>query len=132
MSERIQEIIKELRSMQNAAQVVLDSGFGTHEGEHDTVYRKRRNLAKDAADIIESLQRERQERENPKPLTVERMREIVLNHEDITRSECPSYHDVIAWQPLPEPYNPDHIREATKKVDQFREPTEIMQEDANG
>lgn len=55
MSERIQEIIKELRSMQNAAQVVLDSGFGTHEGEHDTIYRKRRNLAKDAADIIERM-----------------------------------------------------------------------------
>lgn len=24
---------------------------------------------------------------------------------------------VLAWQPLPEPYNPDHIREATKKVE---------------
>lgn len=71
MSERIQEIIKELRSMQNAAQVVLDSGFGTHEGEHDTVYRKRRNLAKDAADIIETLLRETE----PNPLTVEQIKE---------------------------------------------------------
>ena len=36
---------------------------------------------------------------------------------------------VIAWQSYPEPYNPDHIRDATKKVDQFREPTKMMQND---
>ena len=27
------------------------------------------------------------------------------------------WQKVLAWQPLPDPYNPDHIREATKKVD---------------
>ena len=37
--------------------------------------------------------------------------------------------EVIAWQPIPEPYNPDHIRDTTKKVDQFREPTKMMQEE---
>ena len=36
---------------------------------------------------------------------------------------------VLAWQPLPDPYNPDHIRDTTKKVDQFREPTKMMQND---
>ena len=42
------------------------------------------------------------------------------------------YHNVIAWMPTenqPDPYNPDHIRDTTKKVDQFREPTKMMQED---
>lgn len=40
------------------------------------------------------------------------------------------YYFVIAWQPLPAPYNPDHNANA----DQFREPTKMMQDhfvDAN-
>ena len=36
---------------------------------------------------------------------------------------------VAMWMPCPEFYNPDHIRDATKKVDQFREPTKMMQND---
>ncbi|MPM41682.1 hypothetical protein SDC9_88338 [bioreactor metagenome] len=27
------------------------------------------------------------------------------------------FETVLAWQPLPEPYNPDHIRDTTKKVE---------------
>lgn len=39
---------------------------------------------------------------------------------------CPYSEHIIAWMPKPEPYNPDHD---TKKVDQFREPTKMMQEE---
>jgi hypothetical protein len=34
---------------------------------------------------------------------------------------------VLAWQPLPDPYNNDHIRDTTKKVDQLRDPTKMME-----
>jgi phosphopentomutase len=51
------EIVRALRSMQTSAQVVLDSGFGTREGECDVVYRNRRDLAKNAADRLESQER---------------------------------------------------------------------------
>ena len=48
------EIVKMLRTIENAAQVVLDGGFGTRDGENDIVYRTRRNTAKFAADRLES------------------------------------------------------------------------------
>jgi len=38
-----------------------------------------------------------------------------------------SGYQIIAWIPRPTPYNPDHIPDATKKVDQFREPTQMME-----
>lgn len=38
------------------------------------------------------------------------------------------YERVLAWQPLPEPYNPDHFVDANKKADQFREPTKMIKD----
>lgn len=47
------ELVNDLRKIQDSAQVVLDSGFGTHAGEQDMTYRKRRDLAKNVADRLE-------------------------------------------------------------------------------
>ena len=46
-----------------------------------------------------------------------------IEHGYYNRPNC-----VIAWQPLPDPYNTDHMRDTTKKVDQFREPTKMMED----
>lgn len=34
---------------------------------------------------------------------------------------------ITAWMPKPKPYSHDHIPDATKKVDQLREPTKMME-----
>ena len=47
-------IVRMLRKIQNSAQVVLDSGFGTRDGECNMVYRDRRDNMKLAADRLES------------------------------------------------------------------------------
>lgn len=39
------EAIKKLKSMRDSAIVVLDSGFGTHPGENNRIYRERKELA---------------------------------------------------------------------------------------
>ena len=36
---------------------------------------------------------------------------------------------IIAWRDMPATYNPDHMRDTTKKVDQFREPTKMIEAD---
>ena len=61
-----------------------------------------------------------------KDLPSEREERVQWKTDDMTDNYA---IDVLAWQPLPDPYNPDHIRDTTKKVDQFREPTKMMQEE---
>ena len=114
------QIVSELRKMENSAQVVLDGGFGTREGEHDLIYRKRRDIAKGAADLIESIQREQgpepitdrsSYREyNKKPIWV-RMKNgfvwcgVMWFNESMNRFAVSSYHSTV-WLPAigePEP-----------------------------
>jgi hypothetical protein len=119
------EIVRALRSMQTSAQVVLDSGFGTREGECDVVYRNRRDLAKNAADRLESQERNietlrafheryaeqtskkyveeicaltaraEQERLNPQPLTLDEMNAI--DNEPLYILHVDSISNGAAW-----------------------------------
>lgn len=54
-SEVIRKAIRHFQNMKNEAVVVLDSGFGTHPGESDSVYRNRKKYAELA---IEALQKQ--------------------------------------------------------------------------
>jgi hypothetical protein len=97
------EIVRELRKMQNAAQVVLDSGFGTREGESNMLYIKRKAMAKNAADRLESQERTiaaltaraEQERLNPQPLTLDEMNAI--DNEPLYILHVDSISNGAAW-----------------------------------
>lgn len=64
-----EEAIKRFEKQLTEAMVVLDSGFGTRPGESDLLYRKRKEMAEIALQAL----REQEERENPKPLTIEEL-----------------------------------------------------------
>ena len=67
-----EEAIKRFENQLKAAIVVLDSGFGTHPGENDRLYRERKEMAQLAIAAL----REQEERENPKPLTMDELRQM--------------------------------------------------------
>ena len=52
-SEAIKKAIRYFECMKNDAVVVLDSGFGTHPGEPDLVYRNRKMYAELAINALE-------------------------------------------------------------------------------
>ena len=52
-SEAIKKAIRHFECMKNDAVVVLDSGFGTHLGESDLVYRNRKMYAELAINALE-------------------------------------------------------------------------------
>ena len=52
-SESIKKAIRHFECMKNDAVVVLDSGFGTHLGESDLVYRNRKMYAELAINSLE-------------------------------------------------------------------------------
>ena len=52
-SVAIKKAIRHFECMKNAAVVVLDSGFGTHPGELDLVYRNRKMYAELAINALE-------------------------------------------------------------------------------
>lgn len=52
-SEAIKKAIGHFECMKNDAVVVLDSGFGTHPGESDLVYRNRKMYAELAINALE-------------------------------------------------------------------------------
>ena len=52
-SEAIKKAIRHFECMKNDAVVVLDSGFGTHPGESDLVYRNRKMYAELAIKALE-------------------------------------------------------------------------------
>lgn len=51
--EAIEKAIRHFECVRDDAQVVLDSGFGTHEGESDLVYRNRKMYAELAIEALE-------------------------------------------------------------------------------
>ncbi len=67
-----EEAIVEFEKQLHSAVVVLDSGFGTHPGENDRIYRKRKEMA----EIALSALRAQQEAENQKSLTLDELREM--------------------------------------------------------
>ena len=52
-NEAIKKAIRHFECMKNDAVVVLDSGFGTHPGESDLVYRNRKMYAELAIQALE-------------------------------------------------------------------------------
>ena len=52
-NEAIKKAIRHFECMKNDAVVVLDSGFGTHPGESDLVYRNRKMYAELAINALE-------------------------------------------------------------------------------
>ena len=52
-NEAIKKAIRYFECMKNDAVVVLDSGFGTHPGESDLVYRNRKMYAELAINALE-------------------------------------------------------------------------------
>ena len=51
--EAIKKAIRHFECMRNDAVVILDSGFGTHPGESDLVYRNRKMYAELAINALE-------------------------------------------------------------------------------
>lgn len=72
MSMTRAEAISRFEKQLHDAMVVLDSGFGTRPGEHDLLYRKRKEMAEIALQAL----REQEARENPEPLTIEELRRM--------------------------------------------------------
>lgn len=72
MSITREEAIRRFEKQLTDARCVLDSGFGTNPGESDTLYRKRKEMAEIALQAL----REQEEREDPKPLTIEELQQM--------------------------------------------------------
>lgn len=53
MQKKIKKAIRHFECVKNDAVAVLDSGFGTHPGESDTVYRNRKMYAELAIYALE-------------------------------------------------------------------------------
>lgn len=70
--DAIKKAIRHFECMKNDAVVVLDSGFGTHKGESDLIYRKRKMYAELA---IKALEKQIAR----KPIT----------YNDTNRADCP-------------------------------------------
>ena len=51
--QEVKKAIRHFECMKNDAVVVLDSGFGTHKGESDLVYRNRKMYAELAIEALE-------------------------------------------------------------------------------
>lgn len=119
----IEKAIRHFRCMADDARIVLDSGFGTHPGECDLLYRNRKLYAELAIAALEEQQRRRW-------IPVEeRLPEEVDERQDILillssgRMVVANYvktankgriffdgYDMfypVAWQLLPEPYRPE-------------------------
>ncbi len=82
----IEEAVIAFENQLHSAVAMLDSGFGTHPGENDSIYSDRKEIAemlfatlrdrKEMAEIALAALRAQQEREAPKPLTLEELREM--------------------------------------------------------
>ena len=66
---KVKEAIVLFEKQLKAAQVVLDSGFGTHPGEHDFLYRRRKEMAEIALAALRPAAADQ-------PLTLEQLREM--------------------------------------------------------
>ena len=66
---KVKEAIVLFEKQLKAAQVVLDSGFGTHPGEHDFLYRQRKEMAEIALAALRPAAADQ-------PLTLEQLREM--------------------------------------------------------
>lgn len=73
-----EEAIKRFENQLKGAIAVLDSGFGTRQGESDRLYRERKEMAQFALAALW----EQEKRENEKPLTLDELY-AVRNREPI-------------------------------------------------
>ena len=73
-SEAIKKAIRYFECMKNDAVVVLDSGFGTHPGESDLVYRNRKMYAELAINALE-----KQISKKPSPIDYKKYIDVVKN-----------------------------------------------------
>ena len=119
----IEKAIRHFRCMADDARIVLDSGFGTHPGERDLLYRNRKLYAELAIAALEEQQRRRwipvEERlpeevdERQDILILLSSGRIVVANYVKTANKGRIFFDgydmfrPVAWQPLPEPYRPE-------------------------
>ena len=119
----IEKAIRHFRCMADDARIVLDSGFGTHPGERDLLYRNRKLYAELAIAALEEQQRRRWiPVEERLPEEVDERQDILIllssgrmvvanyvktaNKGKIFFDGYDMFHPV-AWQSLPEPYRPE-------------------------
>lgn len=90
-SEAIKKAIRHFECMKNDAVVVLDSGFGTHPGESDLVYRNRKMYAELAINALE-----KQIPKKPTPIDYEKYMDTVKNALFLKESYwCPNCNHVV-------------------------------------
>ena len=90
-SEAINKAIRHFECMKNDAVVVLDSGFGTHPGESDLVYRNRKMYAELAINALE-----KQIPKKPTPIDYEKYMDTVKNALFLKGSYwCPNCNHVV-------------------------------------
>lgn len=80
--EAIEKAIRYFECVRDDAQVVLDSGFGTHKGESDLVYRNRKMYAELA---IEALEKQTKYRN--------RIKDLITTIENICKDSCDRHSD---------------------------------------
>lgn len=90
-NEAIKKAIRYFECMKNDAVVVLDSGFGTHPGESDLVYRNRKMYAELAIQALE-----KQIPKKPTPIEYEKYMDTVKNALFLKGSYwCPNCNHVV-------------------------------------
>ena len=80
-----EEAIDIFEKQLTAAQVVLDSGFGSNPGENDFLYRRRKDMAEIALAALRPVSREQ----------VERMKGVWIFNDDWWEFQCSKCHKGI-------------------------------------
>ena len=126
----IDKAIKHFKCVRDGAMVVLNTGFGTHEGEHDTVYRNRIKYADMAISALEHDRwipvTERLPENKINPMTHDAYEyQCTANFGDETDVRCYKFWNghwwhgsgnvdeyVTAWKERSEPYHPQELKYA--------------------
>ena len=106
-SEAIKKAIRHFEYMKNDAVVVLDSGFGTHPGESDLVYRNRKMYAELAINALE--------KQIPKkPRKTDSYRGVLKR---VYAYACPTCHNVCLEKYMNERQNTTFCWDCGQKLD---------------
>lgn len=81
----IEEAIREFEKQLHSAVVVLDSGFGTHPGESDRVYRKRKAMAEVALAALRAQQEENKSNALLTQYAAQKFQESMTDFKEIQR-----------------------------------------------
>ena len=118
-----EEAITLFEKQLTAARVVLDSGFGSNPGEHDILYRRRKEMAEIALSALTPPTQEQMERVWPGCTECERKTCVACRNfgwHPRACTTCDAQNDWIPWEYCPccgRPLTPEAWEELRKRLE---------------